>query len=60
MTQEWVMEVLVDGKWKAVKPSGDVPPYKFASRWEAETALSKYYPDEIYGETVRAARVCDG
>jgi hypothetical protein len=42
----YMMQVKVDGVWKAVKPSSDDTPYTFENWDEAKRTLEMCYPDQ--------------
>lgn len=42
----WIMEVLVKGEWRAVRPTGG-DPYKYETKEEAEDMLRMCYPDQV-------------
>jgi len=42
----WIMEVLTDGEWKAVHPSGGEP-YTYKTKEEAANMLRTCYPEQV-------------
>jgi len=58
MTEEWGMQLKLDGEWTWIHPTGGEP-YRYDTKEEAEDMLRICYPDEhrLGGEAIVRVRV---
>lgn len=58
-TGKWIIEVKVNDKWEAVRPTGGKR-YEYSIVQEAYAMLTICYPDCIIGEQVRVRQLDKG